>query len=271
MAPVAELFAWAVPVWDGAPVDHTWVTTYDNRKTPYPDIGAVQQQSQSYWYCWGAFHAKGGTPDIADGFLGAQDGDLGLSKCLVLPNIDCQSSAAARGTIFIYGVSGVCHQLANQVLYSTGAGGATPLTVSKSRGYWFSHLVYGAYGVDTVAWAQKLATCGAVPPHVADAGVTTVPNLPDEFEQRAREILGDDPKLLGQFLALRADTLRFAAQKWPGSTPPSAEALNARNQALLEQAEILLGPERFAQFFGFQPGQKVDLVDPKMLESFRRR
>lgn len=266
MAPVAQLFAWAVPAWNDASVDHTWVTIYDNRTNSYIDINAVVRAGE-----WGSYHSAGGTPAIADGFLGTHNGDLGLAKCLVMPNVDCQSSAAARGTIFIYGVSGVCHQLANQVLYSTGVGGVTPLTVSRSRGYWFSHLVYGAYGADTVAWAQKLASCGALRAQVTDAGATTVPNFPDEFDQRAREILGDDQKLLAQFLTLRADIHRFAAQKWPGSTPPSAEALNARNQALLEQAAILLGPRRFTEFFGFEPGQKVDLVNPEILEGFRRR
>ena len=269
MAPVAKMFAWAVPVWNGALVDHTWVTTYDNRQSPYPDDTAVEKAGQSYWYCWGSFQPGGGTPEIEDGYLGEQNGDLVLAQCLVKPNADCQTSAAARGTIFIYAVSGVCHQSANQALYATGTGGATPLTVSKARGYWFSSLVYGPYGVDAVAWANQLATCGTVSPGVADAGVANMPNLPDEFGDRAREILGDDPKLLAQFLALRADTHSFAAQKWPGSSPPSADTLNARNQHLLDQAATLLGPQRFRQFFGFEPGQKIDLVDPRMLETFR--
>jgi len=271
MGPVTELFAWAVPVWNDAPVDHTWVTTYDNRKTVYPDVSAVAKAGQFYWYCWGAFHSQGGSPGIPKGYLGKQSGDLGLAKCLVQANVDCQTSAAARGTIFIYGVNGVCHQLANQVLYATGTGRKKPLTVSKSRGYWLSSLVYGTYGSDTVSWANKLASCGAISPTIADAGATTVPKLADEFEERAREMFGDDPKLLARFLALRVEINHFVSQKWPGTTPPSAEALNARNQALFEQAAILLGPRRFTQFFGFEPGEKIDLVDPRMLEPFRRK
>ena len=66
-------------------------------------------------------------------------------------------------------------------------------------------------------------------------------------------MFGDDPKLLARFLALRAEINHFVSQKWAGSTPPSAEALNARNQALFEQAAILLGPRRFTQFFGSAP------------------
>jgi hypothetical protein len=45
-----KLFAWAVPVWPGALVDHTWVTTYDNRQT-----AQVAQAGEHYWYCWGSF------------------------------------------------------------------------------------------------------------------------------------------------------------------------------------------------------------------------
>ena len=58
-----------------------------------------------------------------------------LAKCLVAPNANSQTVAAARGTIFTYGIDGVCHQLANQVLYATGIGAVAPLTVRNARGY----------------------------------------------------------------------------------------------------------------------------------------
>jgi hypothetical protein len=91
---------------------------------------------------------------------------------------------------------------------------------------------------------------------------------PDDFELRARRVLEpDDPKLLADLLALRADVHRFAAQRWPGATSPSAEALNARNQHLLDQAAALLGPEKFEAIFGFPPGRKVMLVDPTIKQS----
>ena len=36
MAPTSNLYAWAVPAFSaGSPVDHTWVTTYDNRVKTY--------------------------------------------------------------------------------------------------------------------------------------------------------------------------------------------------------------------------------------------
>src|SRR5208337_1345282 len=54
--PTTTLYAWAVPAFiDESPVDHTWVTSYDNRKQGYPDIAAVIAAKQDYWYCWGDF------------------------------------------------------------------------------------------------------------------------------------------------------------------------------------------------------------------------
>jgi hypothetical protein len=266
------LYAWAVPAFIAeSPVDHTWVTTYDNRVHSYPDDQQVAAAGEFYWYCWGAFHAKGGTPNNATGFLGQQAGDLAVARCLVQANADSRTVPAARGSIFTYGVDGVCDQLANQVLYATAQGTASPLTVQNARGYMASVFIYGTYGLQHAAWWAQIHRCGGRPlptpggpAMVAAAGRPPTPP-PDDFEARAREVLeSENPKLLGDLLALRADVHRFTAQRWPGFTEPSAEALNARNQHMLEQAAQLLGPEKFQRIFGFPPSQKLDLVDPKM-------
>jgi hypothetical protein len=261
MAPNVTLYAWAVPALSpGSPVDHTWVTTYDNRQTPYPTIQQVTAAHQNYWYCWGSFHAKGGTPVNPTGALGNQAGDLAFAQCLVAADLDSAQHYPARGTIFVYGIDGVCHQLANQVLYATRTGGSPPLTVKSARGYHASTFIYGTYGVNHTAWAQKIASCGGAPV-VAAAGEPPVTAPPDDFEERARAVLGDDPAL-GKLLALRGEVLQFGAQRWPGAAAPNAEILNARNQHMLDQAAALLGPEKFAEIFGFRPGEKITLVDP---------
>jgi hypothetical protein len=266
----AAFYAWAVPAFTtGSPVDHTWVTTYDNRIDTYPSDQAVDAAGQFYWYCWGAFHPQGHTPDSPDGFLGQQAGDLALARCLVVANADSRTLPAARGTIFSYGVDGVCHQLANQVLFATGRGGA-PLTVAPARGYMASTFIYGTYGLQHAAWANKLASCGSAGPQIAFAvGGGAVPGQSDDFETRARQVLEQEhPKLLSDLLALRTDTQRFAAQRWPGFSSPGPETLNARNQHLLDQAAHLLGSDQFKEIFGYAPDEKIHLVDPTIVENF---
>ena len=56
MSSTRPLFAWANPAFfAGSAWDHTWVTTYDNRTSPYATIGAVTSAGEEYWYCWGSF------------------------------------------------------------------------------------------------------------------------------------------------------------------------------------------------------------------------
>ena len=98
MATIGSLYAWAVPaLLDESPLDHTWVTCYDNRNTVYQDVSGVVAAGEDCWFCWGDFYPQGGTSRYTDG-----TGDLQLSRCLVASNVDCWSSFAARGTIFTY-------------------------------------------------------------------------------------------------------------------------------------------------------------------------
>jgi hypothetical protein len=227
----------------------------------YANDQQVAAAGEFYWYCWGSFHPTGGTPANPSGFLGTQVGDLAIAQCLVLPNADSRHVAAARGTIFTYGIDGVCHQLANQVLYSTGIGGMQPMTVRGARGYAASTFVYGTYGLQHVAWLNKIGSCSA-PQVVTAAGGIPMAGPPDEFEARAREALGgSDPDALAKLLALRVEAQRSIAIQPPGATL-SPEALNAQNQRMLDEAARILGAQKFEEIFGFPPGAKIDLVDP---------
>jgi len=262
-------YAWVVPAYSsGSPVDHTWVTSYDSRKHVYPDITAVKKAKEANWYCWGVFHPKGGVPDNASGFIGSRDGDREIADCLVLPNAESGSNQAARGTIFTYGIDGVCHQLANQVLYATKAAGSPPLTVKAARGYAISTFLYGTYGLQHTAWISKLHSCAGVKPmtRLPSATEERVEHLPDDFGERARTVLSGKPEALDRLLALRAEVNVFAAQKVPGIFPPGAALLNARNQHLLDQAAALLGPDDFREIFGIEPGERIDIVDPTIME-----
>lgn len=198
---------------------------------------------------------------------------MALAKCLVAPNIPCPNNPPAQGTIFTYGVDGVCHQLANQVLYATHSKGIAPLLVSKARGYAFSSAVYGDYGRQHAAWNAKRSGCDD--PAFAQAPAPTQVNwieevvpmaVPrDDFERRAQEVLAGEPKRLARLLQMRASFQSFAASDLPETGAPSAASINARNQRFLDQAAEILGAPRFERLFGFHIGQKVDLVDPEIM------
>lgn len=253
-------YSWAYPAFaSGSPVDHTWVTTYDSRTAGFADLNAVKAANERYWFCWGEFHNRGGTPERPDGFLSSASGDDARSSCLVGDNADSRDTAGARGTVFIYGVDGVCHQLANQVLSVTSVNGA-PLTVLGARGYVASTFLYGTYGLQRAAWASKQQSCVGLKMEAALA----MNIIEDDFDLAARRELQDEPDLLRGLLALKGQVHTFNAQAVPGFLPPSASTLNARNQHLLNQAALLLGPERFERLFGIAPGERIDLVEPGM-------
>jgi hypothetical protein len=263
------LHAWAAPAFvDGSPVDHTWVTTFDNRKFNYPDVRAVVSAKKYYWFCWGAYHPSGGIPGNPTGALASRKGKLPLATCLVVANADARQAPGARGTIFIYGVDGVCHQLANQVLYATGGGRSAPLTVSGARGYLASTFIYGTYGLQQSAWAANITRCSAASGKAPQAvtGGTGMPKQsePDDFETHARRVLAEEPELLARLLSLRGEVQSFAAHRIPSSAPPPAEMLNSRNQHLLDEAARLLGKEKFEKVFGFPADQRINLVDPSV-------
>ncbi|HEX2764499.1 MAG TPA: hypothetical protein VHM92_11755 [Allosphingosinicella sp.] len=269
---MAELFAWTAPASVvGAVADHTWVTTYDSRTRAYPDIGAVTAAGEDYWYCWGIFRARGGAPGNPTGFLGSQAGDRNFAACLVAPNLDSVRHPPARGTIFRYGLDGVCHQLSNQVLYATGGSGGAPLTVSRARGYWASVAVYGSYGRQNAAWQHRVRTCSA---RIGGGGGARAAGdgameAHDEFARRAGELLGDDPEALASLLQLRAETHRHFADRPFGRSGASADLLNAFNDMFFDEAARIVGPARFERLFGFRPGEQPALVDPAILDAQR--
>ena len=88
------------------------------------------------WSCWG--RGSGGKR-ICRG-----SGNSSVANCI------SQSNSHAG---IIYGVTGVCHQTANRILYPAR------VTVSKARGYWASSLAYGTYGTTFPEFLVRLATC----------------------------------------------------------------------------------------------------------------
>lgn len=164
---MTTLYAWVHPLSIDKDLDHTWVTDYAPPPI-YESIGAVEAAGKNYWYCWGIYHPEG-QDDNPYGAIGNSPGNLPMSLCI------CDSNdSSAYGTIFYYGWDGVCHQLANQVLYST----VGPLTVKLARGYWISSHLWGTYGSNVNAWLAKIASCSQ------ETKFMTAPKTPpDDFAE----------------------------------------------------------------------------------------
>jgi len=107
--------------------DHTYVTSSDGGK----------------WGCWG--RSSGGRK-ICSG--------TGSSK-----RANCLSQSSSHAGI-IYGVTGVCHQTANRILYPAR------VVVSRASGYWASVTMYGTYGTCSIAslaeWEIRKNRCNKV-------------------------------------------------------------------------------------------------------------
>ncbi|HLA85936.1 MAG TPA: hypothetical protein VJL29_14185 [Thermoguttaceae bacterium] len=128
-------YAWAIAAFGGWILgDHTWVTTYKpvERLPPDPHDG-------EYWYCWGDGHC---TPpaDPDSRFLARQEGDLEFAVRVACPNEDAEDCGLE------YGKQGVCHQMANRILYATAIDDRPPLKVENARGYYLTVALYGEYG-----------------------------------------------------------------------------------------------------------------------------
>ena len=98
---MATLWAWATPApYEHSPVDHTWVTDYDNRvDEPPQNVAEVIAAAGNYWFCWGAFHARGESREVSQGFLGGMPRSIALANCLARSNAPSASDKPTCGTI----------------------------------------------------------------------------------------------------------------------------------------------------------------------------
>lgn len=269
------LYAWAKPAfYEDFMWDHTWVTDYDNRLVYYPDISSVALAGKYNWYCWGDYHKDGGTPSHPDGFIGGADGIISTAICICEPNLISKGNPSAKGTIFIYGIHGVCHQLANQVLFAT----KSRIKVAYARGYERTSATYGDYGLNRAAWNRKKSACQIKAQHLLGhsnpaRGIDM--RSKDSFETKSMEVLRKSPdghSKLGKLLKLRRQhqaklsSLGDAVESGDMEML-SAHELNALNDAFFEQAAELLGPIDFQMIFGCPPGIKTNFVLQEILDA----
>jgi len=248
MAGSTTLYAWVHPLSVDKDLDHTWVTDYAPPPV-YATIGDVVSAGGHYWYCWGSYHPAGVSSTYPGGAIGNAPGNLQQSSCIAAPN-----DSSAHGSIFRYAINGVCHQLANQVLYSTDG----PLTVSKARGYWLSSFLYDTYGRPDSDWQKLKNSC-------MGTGGSSV----DDFEDHVRKMLGDaaTPEKLAALAAQRDEFQKFidgtAMEAHAENAEEAAGGINSSVSRALMMAAEILGPDDFEKVFGTKIKESFSLIDPE--------
>jgi hypothetical protein len=255
MAGLATLYFWANPLTGFRGADHTWVTTY-------PSPSACPPPSD-YWYCWGVCHPTGtGTTARA---LGSSAGDLAIAKCICSPN-----NQNAHGGINLYGIDGVCHQLANRVLYA-----CNPVqTVHRANLYWISHLLFGTYGLTLADWAQRKQKCAQPPsPPGSGGGSGTLDDVDGEDLD-----LGTLTNLLAtkaspgevvRLSELRANLLREKRELDEQVQAGAIDGLEFANRvndlvsSYLPRIAAIIGEKNLQEIFGASSGDQIQLLDPQ--------
>jgi hypothetical protein len=257
-ADVAGLFEWA---------DHTWVTTYDNREYEYKDADEVKRNSKQYWFCWGSFHPTGSSDKLPRGLIGRAQGKLSLAECLCEANVTSKDPDA-QGTIFKYGLDGVCHQLANQVMWATGSAQAKPLTVKGSRAYWISNAAYSTYGVlHKNTWRTKCDACEKIT-GTEDTKHAEV----DDFAAHVREALksgGASTKaepILRRREQLQDKIAELGREARAGLRDVTAEMINAEIRQFQQAIGADISPAEYENIFDSPPHVIFNVVDPAIYD-----
>jgi len=272
------LYAWADPITIAGIrfADHTWVTTFDaSSSCPPPTL---------YWYSWGGCHSTG--PGTTATLLDHRPASVDVARCICQPDVEDYRFLAgdpAHGGIDFYGVSGVCHQLSNRILFATAGAGGTPASVSGAHGYGVSRFLYGTYGSDAAEWAARKARC--VPPVPVPTAAPGTPvamamalspamTLEADFAAMLRERLGPEvsrtkmAKLQQLHGRLQQQKARLDRMLLRGATSPRsfADGVNSLVNETLGEAARTLDPAEYERLFGIPPGETIGIVDPNIAE-----
>lgn len=243
-------------------LDHTWVTSYDIRVISYASVRDVATANEHYWFCKGDFSTTVRLVDpIAHGTPTS-----GAATCLVVPN-----DRYASGTVHVYGVDGVCHQVANQVLYVTAKMAVGQLSkVSRARGYTLSSVLYGTYGRREAEWDDARIRCGMKLTNARRRrGITSL------FSRRMAYCLNvpvnEQPVVLMEqrrrALLIELDIIGYRKQL-PDETAQQrvAELNGAINRFLREAEDSLPNDDHLRRVLGIRRNQEAFVIDPEMFE-----
>lgn len=166
MSEPGTLYSWAHGLSFAPNFDHTWVTTYPFVNGQYKTIDD-RPAGSSYWYCWGEYHdsGNGGVDHEPNGALDEAPADLAVAGRIVEANVAPpkppigSTSDSQDGSITFYAVDGVCHNVANQVLFASGSATVEPQRVTDARGYHVSTFFYTNYGLNKSGWNALRKAC----------------------------------------------------------------------------------------------------------------
>ena len=251
---MGKLYAWANPLSAAKFLDHTWVTTT-------PSVDACPPKP-GFWYCWGVCHTTGASNPSASP-LGNQEADISLANCIAKAN-DATSNVDTHGGITgFYGFRGVCHQVANRVLYATGSGTTAPLTVKNCKGYAVSHFLYGTYGRGlTAEFKKRITDCKGNPSYVEDDRVFEEMLLKNNFKENYKS------QMLDSLLSAQNEMHRFMdgmEERVNSRKMTIVQYCNAVNNKLTEvfQKRLLrvMGNNAYTNIFGLSPNEPVVALD----------
>lgn len=231
--------------------DHTWVTDYPERPScPKPDA--------NYWYSTGDCH-----PDASDNPprpLSSAKADIGIARCIATPNDEGFNWTATAH--IVYGIDGVCHQIANRILTATGGAGRTPITVEGANGYRISRFFYGLYGdyLRPSDWKKLRADCKVPVMPIRTARTDLVAMSEQAGLQSKLAILQEEQNLARRLIANIGDRARHKDL----SPDKVATQVNMIVNDSLQRLVSKLGPEDFQRFFAWTPGKKIILVYPEI-------
>lgn len=250
-ATVPELRAYANPIgFLAKEADHTWVTNYSATPScpnPVPD----------YWYSTGSCHPSGN--DHAPQLLAREPANISMAECIARPNITTFDPGPPTARI-VYGIDGVCHQIANRILAATP--NAQPVTVKGAHGYTISRFVYGTYGTMRqwqqlqhdchVTAAKPLASAAEVHALVEEAHVRLTAEQLATVEKE-HDILQTKIHSIGE--AAMAGRIK--------ATDVATQVNEAVNSSLKHLAETL-GSKNFEAIFDWRASETIELVNPEV-------
>ncbi len=260
--------------------DHTWVTDYP---CPYPEGFTEPVSGKRYWYCWGDFHSgtdNSQTPWPYAASAIFNNADLDQAECICKPNVkeDAKRPSWPHAEIpGFYSQHGVCHQVANRILWSAGEQrNGERATVKGVRGWFWSQLMWEDYG-DAGEW--PLRQCS---PDVIGSRIPRGEETATVLDARIKASLSVhfDPGRKKALHELRAEMIRTRIslddEVSAGKLDPTqfAERVNQLFTGMLQKARSeVLTQEEFRGLFGFEymPGILIWLANPEVAKAYAPR